>query len=134
MYNNDLIDKETKDKMELGTYMHYLLEVFDFKNPDYSFVDDKYKKYLEMFINSGIDFNGKIYKEYEFIYEENNTTSHGIIDLMIEYDNHIDLIDYKTKNIYLSVCDETISRAQNLLKRYNIENVKNLISPSFVIE
>ena len=97
--NNDLIDKETKDKMELGTYMHYLLEVFDFKNPDYSFVDDKYKKYLEMFINSGIDFNGKIYKEYEFIYEENNTTSHGIIDLMIEYDNNIKIIDYKLKNV-----------------------------------
>jgi len=97
--NNDLIDKETKDKMELGTYIHYLLEVFDFKNPDYSFVDDKYKKYLEMFINSGIDFNGKIYKEYEFIYEEDNTTSHGIIDLMIEYDNNIKIIDYKLKNV-----------------------------------
>ena len=97
--SNNLIDKETKDKMELGTYMHYLLEVFDFKNPDYSFVEDKYKKYLEMFINSGIDFNGKIYKEYEFIYEENNTTSHGIIDLMIEYDNNIKIIDYKLKNV-----------------------------------
>ena len=67
-YNNDLIDKDTKDKMELGTYMHYLFEVFDFNNPDYSFVDEKYKKYLEMFLNSGIDFSGKIYKEYEFIY------------------------------------------------------------------
>ena len=52
-----------------------------------------------MFINSGIDFNGKIYKEYEFIYEENNTTSHGIIDLMIEYDNNIKIIDYKLKNV-----------------------------------
>ena len=97
--NNDLIDKETKEKMELGTYMHYLFEVFDFNNPDYSLIDDKYKKYLEMFINSGIDFNGKIFKEYEFIYEEDNTVSHGIIDLMIEYQDNIKIIDYKLKNV-----------------------------------
>ncbi len=85
--------------MELGTYMHYLFEVFDFNNPDYSLIDDKYKKYLEMFINSGIDFNGKIFKEYEFIYEEDNTVSHGIIDLMIEYQDNIKIIDYKLKNV-----------------------------------
>lgn len=97
--NNDLIDKDVKEKMEFGTYMHYLLEVFDFKKPDYSFVDEKYKKYLEMFLNSGIDFSGKIYKEYEFIYEEDNVSSHGIIDLMIEYDKDIKIIDYKLKNI-----------------------------------
>jgi ATP-dependent exoDNAse (exonuclease V) beta subunit len=97
--NNELIDKEMKDKMDLGTYMHYLLEVFDFKNPNYTFIDEKYRKYLEMFINSGIDFNGKIYKEYEFIYEEENIMSHGIIDLMIEYENDIKIIDYKLKNV-----------------------------------
>ena len=52
-----------------------------------------------MFINSGIDFNGKIFKEYEFIYEEDNTVSHGIIDLMIEYQDNIKIIDYKLKNV-----------------------------------
>jgi len=85
--------------MVFGTYMHYLFEVFDFKNEDYSFVDDKYKKYLEMFLNSGVDFSGKIYKEYEFIYEEDNVTNHGIIDLMFEYDDYIRIVDYKLKNI-----------------------------------
>lgn len=97
--SNDLINKDIKDVMEFGTYMHYLFEVFDFNNPDYSFVDEKYKKYLEMFLNSGIDFSGKIYKEYEFIYEEDNTTNHGIIDLMFEYDDYIRIVDYKLKNV-----------------------------------
>ena len=97
--NNDLIDKDIKEKMEFGTYMHYLFEVFDFKEPNYSFIDEKYRKYLEMFLNSGIDFSGKIYKEYEFIYEEDNVSSHGIIDLMIEYDKDVKIIDYKLKNI-----------------------------------
>jgi len=97
--SNDLIDKDTKEKMDFGTYMHYLFEVFDFNNLDYSLLNEKYKKYLEMFLNSGIDFSGNIYKEYEFIYEEDNTTNHGIIDLMIEYKNNIKIIDYKLKNV-----------------------------------
>ena len=42
--------------------------------------------------------NTNIYKEYEFIYESNNIKKHGIIDLMIEHDNYIDIIDYKLKN------------------------------------
>ena len=36
---------------------------------------------------------------YEFIYEEENEIKHGFIDLMLEYNNHIDIIDYKMKNI-----------------------------------
>ena len=42
--------------------------------------------------------DAEIYQEYEFIYEENETKYHGIIDLMLKYDNHIDIIDYKLKN------------------------------------
>ena len=41
----------------------------------------------------------KIYKEYEFIYETNESRIHGIIDLMLEYKDHIDIIDYKLSNI-----------------------------------
>jgi ATP-dependent exoDNAse (exonuclease V) beta subunit len=40
---------------------------------------------------------GNIYKEYEFI--DNVNSTNGIIDLMVIYDDHIDIIDYKTKNI-----------------------------------
>ena len=36
-----------------------------------------------------------IYKEYEFVYE----TAHGIIDLMLEYEDHIKIIDYKLNDI-----------------------------------
>ena len=43
--------------------------------------------------------NAKIYKEYEFIYNHDLVKRHGIIDLMLEYDNYIDIIDYKLKNI-----------------------------------
>ena len=40
------------------------------------------------------------YKEFEFIYKDSDNYYHGIIDLILEYDNHIDIIDYKLKNVF----------------------------------
>ena len=42
--------------------------------------------------------NSNIIKEYEFIYEKENVEYHGIIDLLIEYEDYIDIIDYKLKD------------------------------------
>ena len=82
--------------------IHYIFEIVDFKKKDLSFIDNKYKKYLEKFFNldllKNIE-NANVYKEYEFIYLDNNIKRHGIIDLMLEYDNYIDIIDYKLKKI-----------------------------------
>ena len=102
--SNNLINKEIKEVMEFGTLIHYLLEIIDFKNYDLSTlkIDKFYIEKIEKFLNSDLlkDIeNAKIYKEYEFIYKLNNEEKHGIIDLMIEYDNYIKIIDYKLKNI-----------------------------------
>ena len=43
--------------------------------------------------------NLNMYKEYEFVYEEDNTLLHGIIDLLIEDKDKMTIIDYKLKNI-----------------------------------
>jgi len=40
-----------------------------------------------------------IFHEYEFIYTLNNTKYHGVIDLMLEYPSHIDIIDYKLSDV-----------------------------------
>ena len=61
--------------------------------------------------------NAQIYKEYEFVYEEENEKYHGIIDLMLIYPNHIDIVDYKLKNII----DENYINQLNGYKKY-IEN------------
>jgi len=91
-----LIDKSTKEKLEFGEYMHYLFEITDFKNPNLDIIDPKYREYISSFLNSGIDFKGaNIYKEYEFI----NNEAHGIIDLLLEYNDKVIIIDYKLKNI-----------------------------------
>ena len=88
--------KEEVALMEQGTYIHYLFEVADFKNPN---KDLKYKNYIDNFINKINLEDAKIYKEYEFIYKDDSELKHGIIDLMLEYADHIDIYDYKLKNI-----------------------------------
>ena len=100
--NLNLLTKEEKNKLELGTNLHRIFELVDFKNQDISYIDSKYQIYLKQFFNSNLTKNIKnanIYKEYEFIYQENNNNYHGVIDLMLEYDDYIDIIDYKLMNI-----------------------------------
>ena len=95
-----LITKEEKDKMKFGTMMHELFEYIDFNNPDYSDIEDYYKDRISYLIDKlDISKTINIYKEYEFVYRKDNIKHHGIIDLLVEYDNSIKIIDYKLKNI-----------------------------------
>ena len=113
-----LIDEAMIKRMELGTTLHYYLEVLDFKTRDLSFVDAKYLPLIEKFLNSEImkdAANGKAYKEYEFIYEEDGKEKHGFIDLLMEYDDHFDIIDYKTKNIDDEHYDEQLNGYRNYI-------------------
>lgn len=96
-----LITKEDKYNMLMGTKIHEILEYVDFKNykpVGDKFIDSKIKKLLDSHIMQNLD-KAKIYKELEFIYTKDDIEYHGIIDLMIEYDDHINVIDYKLKDI-----------------------------------
>ena len=64
--------------------------------------------------------NSKIFKEYEFEYEDNHILYKGIIDLMLVYENYIDIIDYKLSNID----DEKYIDQLNGYKKY-IEMISN---------
>ena len=112
--NLHLYTKEELNNMKFGEYIHHLFEMVDFKNPN---VDNKYKEYIDAFINQ-VNFDGaNIYKEYEFIYNVENIEYHGIIDLMLEYKDHIDIYDYKLKNIL----DDAYAKQLSGYKKY-IEN------------
>lgn len=96
--SNKLISSEEAKNMEYGTYMHYLFEIVDFNNPKLDiepFYLDKINKFITTIGNIK---EAKIYKEYEFIYTKDNKEYHGIIDLLLEYENDIKIIDYKLKN------------------------------------
>ena len=101
--NQGLITKVNKKNMEFGTYIHAIFEMIDFKNPNLDKLNlpeiykDKVKSFLEKEIFAENIIN--IYKEYEFIYEEENEKKHGIIDLILQYEDKYAIIDYKTKSI-----------------------------------
>ena len=59
----------------------------------------------------------KVFKEYEYFDEEH----HGIIDLLIVYSDHIDIIDYKTKNIK----DDEYDKQVRIYRDY-INKISNL--------
>ncbi|MBO5711768.1 MAG: hypothetical protein J6R47_02920, partial [Acholeplasmatales bacterium] len=87
-----------------GTRLHEILEVIDFKNPNLDGLDisDEERSLISNVLSNDIFTNikyGKVYHEYEFYYEKDNDEIHGIIDLFVEYDDHIDIIDYKLSNV-----------------------------------
>ena len=96
---NKLLSSEEKKNIELGLRMHYLFEITDFNNPDYSMMNDFEKSCLKNFLNTKIlDNNMGIYKEYEFVYN-NKELIHGIIDLLIVKENTCIIVDYKLKYV-----------------------------------
>ena len=97
-----IFTKEEISNMTFGTKMHYYLETLNLKNPCLSDVDSVFKEKIEKFLTSDLlknIQNAKVYQEYEFIDQSNASEKHGIIDLMVEYSNYIDIIDYKLKNV-----------------------------------
>lgn len=120
-----LITKEEKDLLHFGEEVHALLEEIDFKKPDFTKfnVNSKIIAKVKTFLASDLikeNLNNKMYKEYEFIYHEEKTISHGIIDLLIETPEKMLIIDYKLKNI----TDPLYSKQLNGYRKYIAEKTK----------
>ena len=118
-----LIKPEVKEIMEYGIYVHELLEHCDFKNVDYSSYNENEQKIINSFLSHFSKEKlekAKVLKEFEFIYENDSNTIHGIIDLMIVYEDKVDIIDYKLSNIN----DEAYLKQLSVYKKY-IENKVN---------
>ena len=99
--------------------MHSILENINFQNPNLDNLTPFEKKKITSFINSGILKGTKqTYKEYEFIYEEENQEYHGIIDLLLIKENENIIVDYKLKH----TTDEAYLKQLNGYKKY-IENI-----------
>ena len=117
---NDLFDEKAIKSMEYGTYIHELFESINYLNPDLSNLSDKEKQMVINFLNQPILNNiekGKIYKEFEFISRQDNQSIHGIIDLMIEYDNYIDIIDYKLSHTDDHDYEVQLNRYKNYIQQ-----------------
>ncbi len=100
-HNTKILTMESKKNMTYGIKVHEAFEMIDFKNPNYDELelDDFIKNKITKFLNNPVLKNknaAKIYKEFQFI-DDSDTI--GIIDCMLVYQDHIDIIDYKLKDI-----------------------------------
>ncbi len=110
--------------LKYGTHIHLLMEEIDLKTKDTSFITNKIEKSLidKVFSNklfSKLE-NTNIYKEYEYLDEFNS----GVIDLMIEYKDHIDIIDYKLKNINDKEYNNQLNDYRKYIKKLFKKEVK----------
>jgi len=109
---NKLLTLDEIHAMEYGTKVHEELEYSSFYDRDNVFVNKLLNKIDNNFIN--------VFKEYEFIYYLDDIMYNGVIDLMLEYDDYINIIDYKLKNID----DLAYIKQLNGYKQY-IESISN---------
>ena len=124
-----LASREEIDVMKFGTDVHAILEKIDFNNYDLDEYDisDSVKNKINNFINSSFmkdKLNYQMYKEYEFIYNEDNVISHGIIDLLIDCRDYYIIVDYKLKNIDDENYDKQLNGYRNYIKNKTGEDAK----------
>ena len=133
VFVNKRASKEVSDAsselLALGNKYHYYLELIDFKNIDTSFIKDSHDKYLidrflsnPIFHKEGLE---KVAHEYSF-YDEVNQI-HGIIDLMLIYKDHIDIIDFKLSH----VDDEAYEKQVGIYKDY-VSQISSLPISTYV--
>ena len=108
-----LLTKEEINNMEYGTKMHELFETTDFTKKTEN-------KKIQNLINQLDIKNATIYKEHEFIFSDTNNEYHGIIDLLLEYEDKINIIDYKLQNTK----DEAYLKQLETYKKY-INQISN---------
>ncbi|MBP5092128.1 MAG: UvrD-helicase domain-containing protein [Bacilli bacterium] len=93
----------TKDEgaLRYGEKLHRYLELADFASKDVSWIENledrkKIEKVLALPLFDKAS-EAKVYHEYAFYDEESNL--HGVIDLLLVYSDHIDLVDFKASSI-----------------------------------
>lgn len=112
-----LIDARMRSAMDYGTKMHEYMEYVDLLDPDYEGIPEAYASKIRAFLSSDLMQDVKdaeAYREYPFLYEEDGEEKQGVIDLLLEYPDHMEIIDYKLKNID----DEHYDQQVNGYRRY----------------
>lgn len=100
---NQLLTPKEERNIELGLKVHKVFENINFKNFKPKLICDSFIKELAINLYQQDIFKDvketTIFQEYEFIYNDDNTEKHGVIDLLIEHPSHIDIVDYKLSDV-----------------------------------
>ncbi|MFA6327648.1 MAG: UvrD-helicase domain-containing protein, partial [Bacilli bacterium] len=116
---NRLLTEIELNNLDYGNKLHYYLEMIDFKEPNFSLIEEDLIPKIKAFLNCDLLNNindSKVYKEYEFIYNSNQIEKRGIIDLIIEESDCLKVIDYKMKNIDDEAYEDQLKTYRDYLK------------------
>lgn len=125
--DDSILKNDIQDILDFGTKVHEYLEVLDFNNPNFNIIEENFiRNKIKDIFNLDIikkSKNGRVFKEYEFFDSENNIN--GIIDLMVVYDDCIDIIDYKLKNISKDGYKDQLNTYRKAISKiFNQNNIK----------
>ena len=117
-----LFSKEEKEKMRFGTEIHEVLRDIDFQNYDLSSynLSNYVQKKITSFLES--DFMKKrnncfMVKEYEFIDNQGESLSHGMIDLLIDEGDTYTIVDYKLKGLEDSAYQKQLNGYRHFIEK-----------------
>ena len=130
----DLLDPKTIENMEYGTKMHEIMESIDLVNPNFDNIEPWMIKHIKYFLSLDIlkDIKkAKIYKEYEFSFIQDKKY-HGIIDLLVEYDDKVLIIDYKLNDIDNEEYINQLSSYKEYIKSLNLKKDIHMYLFSFL--
>lgn len=117
--SKELDDDVDTNLLVLGNKYHYYLEITDFKTRDVSFIKNEHDRKLintflsqDLFIRSG---DAKVLHEYKFFDEVNNVS--GVIDLLLIYSDHIDIVDFKLSHIDDEAYEKQVGKYKNFISQ-----------------
>ena len=121
-------DETLTPVMEFGTELHRLLELYDFKKGDLSYIKDKQQYFIIKKITSSPIFVAASQADHlfqEYGYFDPLFRSNGFIDLLFEKDGHYTIVDYKTSNISdPAYVDQLHTYQRNIERIFNVDSSK----------
>lgn len=127
--------EEGSDKKSLGSAAHRFCEAYEGENFDEILnesaesykLSEKEKELLNKCAKNYEKFyktvtNAKTYKEFEYYYVKDDIIYTGVIDRLDEYEDHVEIIDYKVT----SLDEDTVKNIYKTQMKMYVEAVKNI--------
>ena len=115
------------DSLSFGTNLHRLLELTDLRTRDISHIQNDEERsiieaVLELKVFKRMETAELILPEFEYYDEAANATY--IIDLLVEYGDHIEIIDYKTNDISKDIYIEQVNNYRRYIQTKTKKPIK----------
>ncbi len=117
----NVLSSEELNSIDLGLRLHEIFESLDFSNlslDEYN-LNDFEKNIISKVLANPLFENikeAKTFKEHEFKFVYENSLYNGIIDLLVVYNDHIDIIDYKLSDINKSEYERQLKLYKEYVK------------------